>query len=331
MSYQNIFITGSTGVVGKPLLRKIVENNHNVYGLSRSKHHNELFNNLNVTKIEGDILSDNLKEKLLNKNIDAIFHVAGVNQMCSKNPDYMFNANIEGTKNILNLGNQLGIKKFIYTSSAVTLGEKLGTEGNEESKHRGYFLSKYEESKFLAEEEAFRFKKEFDFVSVNPSSVQGPGRVSGTAKLLISTLSKKYPPLIKNHLSVVDIDDCTHGHYNALLHGRSNERYVLNSFQSTSEELIKVLKNLSTWNGSPVYIPKLGLKVIAPIGDLYKVFSNSPPVLCTESARVLTHGHQYNGSKAKDELQIPYTNLEAFIKKTVNWLIDNQYIHLSKI
>ena len=236
MSYQNIFITGSTGVVGKPLLRKIVENNHNVYGLSRSEHHNELFNNLNVTKIEGDILSDNLEEKLLNKNIDAIFHVAGVNQMCSKNPDYMFNANIEGTKNILNLGNQLGIKKFIYTSSAVTLGEKLGTEGNEESKHRGYFLSKYEESKFLAEEEAFRFKKEFDFVSVNPSSVQGPGRVSGTAKLLISTLSKKYPPLIKNHLSVVDIDDCTHGHYNALIHGRNNERYVLNSFQSTSEE-----------------------------------------------------------------------------------------------
>ena len=81
MSYQNIFITGSTGVVGKPLLRKIVENNHNVYGLSRSKHHNELFNNLNVTKIEGDILSDNLEEKLSNKNIDAIFHVAGVNQM----------------------------------------------------------------------------------------------------------------------------------------------------------------------------------------------------------------------------------------------------------
>ena len=130
---------------------------------------------------------------------------------------------------------------------------------------------------------------------------------------------------------MVDIDDCTHGHYNALLHGRSNERYVLNSFQSTSEELIKVLKNLSTWNGNPVYIPKLGLKVIAPIGDLYKVFSNSPPILCSESARVLTHGHQYNGSKAKDELQIPYTNLEAFIKKTVNWLIDNQYIHLSKI
>ena len=41
MNYQNIFITGSTGVVGKPLLKKIVENGHNVYALSRSDLHNE--------------------------------------------------------------------------------------------------------------------------------------------------------------------------------------------------------------------------------------------------------------------------------------------------
>ena len=95
--------------------------------------------------------------------------------------------------------------------------------------------------------------------------------------------------------------------------------------------MIKVLKNLSNWDGNPIYVPKLGLKAIAPIGDLYKVFSNSAPFLCSESARVLTHGHQYNGSKAQEELNISYTNLEEFIKKTVNWLIDNQHIHLSKI
>ena len=47
------------------------------------------------------------------------------------------------------------------------------------------------------------FNKEFEFVSINPSSVQGPGRISGTAKLLISTLNKKFPPLIKSSVSVV--------------------------------------------------------------------------------------------------------------------------------
>ena len=331
MKYNNIFITGSTGVVGKPVLRKIVDQGHSIFALSRSKKNDHLFTDLGVKKIEGDLFTESLYDDLSDCNIDAIFHIAGVNKMCSKNPIGMFKANIEGTKEMLQLGNRLKIKKFIYTSSAVTLGEKLGTLGNEMSDHRGYFLSKYEESKYLAEKEAFDYDKDFEFVSVNPSSVQGPGRVSGTAKLLISTLNKMYPPLIKNNISIVDIDDCTDGHYQALLNGEDNQRYVLNSFQTTSEELISKLKSISEWSGRPMYIPKLGLKIIAPLGDLYKLVSNSTPLICSESARVLTHGHIYDGSKARDKLNISYINLEMFMKKTINWLIDESYINLKKI
>ena len=331
MKYNNIFITGSTGVVGKPLLRKIVDQGHNVFALSRSNNNDHLFSDLGVKKIEGDLFTKSLYDDLSDCNLDAIFHIAGVNKMCSKNPDGMFKANIEGTKAMLQLSNRLKIKKFIYTSSAVTLGEKLGTLGNEQSNHRGYFLSNYEESKYLAEKEAFAYDKDFEFVSVNPSSVQGPGRVSGTAKLLISTLNKSYPPLIKNNISIVDIDDCTDGHYQALLNGEDNQRYVLNSFQTTSEELLSKLKSLSEWSGIPMYIPKLGLKIIAPLGDLYKLLSNSTPLICSESARVLTHGHIYDGSKAGDKLNINYIDLDMFIEKTINWLIDENYINLKKI
>ncbi len=331
MKYHNIFITGSTGVVGKPLLRKIVDQGHNVFALSRSQNNDNFFSDLGVKKIEGDLFTEAIYDELSDCNIDAIFHIAGVNKMCSKNPEGMFKANIEGTKEMLQLGNRLKIKKFIYTSSAVTLGEEIGTVGNELSDHRGYFLSKYEESKFLAEKEAFDYDKGFEFVSVNPSSVQGPGRVSGTAKLLISTLNKTYPPLIRNNISIVDIDDCTDGHYQALLNGKDNQRYVLNSFQTTSEELLSKLKSLSEWSGRPIYIPKLGLKIIAPLGDLYKSASNSTPLICSESARVLTHGHIYDGSKAGDNLNLSYIDLETFMKKTINWLIDESYVNLKKI
>ena len=326
MKYNNIFITGATGVVGKPLLQKIIDQGHNVFALSRSKKNDRWFSDLGVTKIEGDLFTESIYDDISDCDIEAIFHIAGVNKMCSKNPQGMFKANIEGTKEMLQLGNRLKIKKFIYTSSAVTLGEELGTIGNELSSHRGYFLSKYEESKYLAEQEAFDYDKDFEFVSVNPSSVQGPGRVSGTAKLLISTLNKKYPPLIKNN-----IDDCTDGHYQALVNGEANQRYVLNSFQTTSEELLSKLKSLSEWSGRPMYLPKSVLKIIAPLGDLYKLVSSSSPLICSESARVLTHGHIYDGSKAGDKLNLSYINLEMFMKKTINWLIDESYVKLKKI
>ena len=52
MKYNNIFITGSTGVVGKPLLRKIVDQGHNVFALSRSRDNDRLFSDLGVRRLK---------------------------------------------------------------------------------------------------------------------------------------------------------------------------------------------------------------------------------------------------------------------------------------
>ena len=320
MKYKNIFLTGSTGILGKPLLKKLVNEGHTVYALSRNKIHDDFLNSNNAKVINGDLISDEIYEQLREKSIEAIFHVAGVNKKCQKDPSSMFRTNIEGTKQMLELGNRLNIEKFVYTSSAVTLGEQKGSIGNENSIHRGTFLSDYEESKYLAEEVAFAFNKEFEFVSINPSSVQGPGRISGTAKLLISTLNKKFPPLIKSSVSVVDIDDCTEGHYLGLIKGRNNERYVLNSFRLDVDTLIENLRSITSWNGSPIYISKQLLVGLGPLFDIFGKFTSLGGVICGETIRVLTHGHLYDGQKAQKELGLNYTPIEDFISKTIAWL-----------
>ena len=320
MKYKNIFLTGSTGILGKPLLKKLVNEGHTVYALSRNKIHNDFLNSNKAKVINGDLISDEIYEQLREKSIEAIFHVAGVNKKCQKDPSSMFRTNIEGTKQMLELGNRLNIEKFVYTSSAVTLGEQKGSIGNENSIHRGTFLSDYEESKYLAEEVAFAYNKEFEFVSINPSSVQGPGRISGTAKLLISTLNKKFPPLIKSSVSVVDIDDCTEGHYLGLIKGRNNERYVLNSFRLDVATLIQNLRSITSWNGSPIYISKQLLVGLGPLFDIFGKFTSLGGVICGETIRVLTHGHLYDGQKAQKELGLNYTPIEDFISKTIAWL-----------
>ena len=204
MSYQNIFITGSTGVVGKPLLRKIVENNHNVYGLSRSKHHNELFNNLNVTKIEGDILSDNLEEKLSNKNIDAIFHVAGVNQMCSKNPDYMFKSNIEGTWNLLEICRNKKIPIVIASSDkAYGVSDKLPYK--EDFELKGEFP--YEVSKSVTDLLSNTYKKTYNqnLVTLRCGNIYGGGDLNWERLIpgVIKWLLENKTPVLRSDGSYV--------------------------------------------------------------------------------------------------------------------------------
>jgi nucleoside-diphosphate-sugar epimerase len=84
MNYKNVFITGATGVVGKPLLQKLIKNNHNIYALTRSEETKKDLIELGVSPIQGDLFDTSLLQQLEDLNIDAIFHVAGMNKMCAK-------------------------------------------------------------------------------------------------------------------------------------------------------------------------------------------------------------------------------------------------------
>ena len=51
-----------------------------------------------------------------------------------------------------------------------------------------------------------------DVVAVNPSSVQGPGRATGSARLLLDVVNGRLPVVVRTTISIVDIADCTAGH-----------------------------------------------------------------------------------------------------------------------
>ena len=47
---------------------------------------------------------------------------------------------------------------------------------------------------------------------VNPSSVQGPGRASGTGRFLLAFLDGRLKVFVNTYVSMVDIADCVEGH-----------------------------------------------------------------------------------------------------------------------
>ena len=108
---------------------------------------------------------------------DTVFHVAGVNAMCLRDPNAMLRTNVDGSASVVQAAARAGVARVVFTSSAATIGEPRGVVGTEDTPHRGTFLSAYERSKFLAERRVLELGAELgvDVVCVNPSSVQGPG------------------------------------------------------------------------------------------------------------------------------------------------------------
>jgi len=311
-------VTGGSGVVGRALVRDLVGEEHEVLALARSRESAADLESLGASPLEGDVL-DPPTLRQITEGQDWVFHVAGINEMCSPDPDLMDLVNIQGTRNVLDACRSAGVGRMIHTSSAAAIGEAHGTVGTEDSPHRGSYLSRYERSKHLSEQLVFEEAGDLDVVVVNPSSVQGPGRSSGTGKLILDLLNGRLPFLIDTIVSIVDIDDCASGHVLAAERGVGRQRYLLNGSSSSISELLNRFNEITGRNLAPRFLPGWVASAGAtPIEFAARVTKRRPPV-CREMVRVLRAGHIYDGSRATRELGLGYTPLETTISRTVDW------------
>ena len=129
--------------------------------------------------------------------------------------------------------------------------------GNEHSVHRGTYLSVYERSKHEGEIAAFAAARRagVELVSINPSSVQGPGRAGGTGRIMIAYLNGRLRAFVDTPISIVDIADCVEGHVLGAERGVPGERYVLNGVTMTSREALEIVSELSGVRHSVRFLP----------------------------------------------------------------------------
>lgn len=316
---MKVAVTGGSGVVGSAVVRHLVRAGHDVYALSRSTTAGAHLADLGATLVHGDVL-DFASVQTLVDGSEWVFHVAGVNEMCSRDPDRMWRVNVEGTRLVVNASREAGVSRLVHTSSAVTIGEQHGQTGTETTGHRGHYLSNYERSKVEAERLAFTEARGLEVVSVNPSSVQGPGRDTGTGRLVLDAARGRLPFIIDTVISIVDIDDCARGHLLAAERGEAGERYILSGETLSMTEALGLLSEVVGRELPRRTIGGRTLRVLAAVIETaYRLTTQVPP-LCREAVRVMEHGHRYDGSRAERELGLVYTQIEDTLRRTVDWL-----------
>jgi dihydroflavonol-4-reductase len=314
----SVLVTGGSGVVGRAVVTHLVEAGRPARALARSDEAQAVVASLGATPVVGDILDYPSLLRAMH-GTDIVYHVAGVNDMCLRDPAPMYRANVDGTRNVVRAAVAAGVSRVVHTSSAVTLGEGHGMVGTERTQHRGSFLSHYERSKYLAEQVAFAESGRVDVVAVNPSSVQGPGRATGTGRLLLDLLNGRLPVMIEARLSIVDIDDCAAGHLLAAERGVSGERYVLSGFMTTTRRAVLLLEEIVGRRLRTRFLPgSLVAGAASVVGPVSRLLRRAYPV-CAESIRVMRFGHTYDGSRATRDLGLEYRSAEDTIRRTVEW------------
>lgn len=324
-----VLVTGGSGFVGGAILARLVADGRSVRALVRSSDSAETVGALGADPVFGDILDPASLAPAM-QGCDTVYHAAGVNTFCVRDPTPMFTANVTGSENVMRAAAAAGVGRVVYTSSAAVLGEATGVVADEAAKHRGSFLSHYEHSKHDAERAVLRLAAELAVptVCVNPSSVQGPGRTRGTAKILIDYLNGRLRMVVDSRMSLVDVDDCVEGHLRAETRGVPGERYILSGAVITVRETLDLLARVGGVAHPTRRLPPVLARAAGSALETVARIKGGRPPLCREMIRTILHGHAYDGSRATRDLGLVYTPVDESIRKTVAWYVEQGLVTL---
>jgi len=307
-------------VIGSALVTRLLERGDEVVGLARSDASAASLSARGIEVVRGEGYDeDDLTRGM--EGCATAYNVAGINALCVDDPRPMERMNVFGAVAAVRAAARAGVARLVHTSSAATIGEPPGVVGTERTPHRGWYLSTYERTKTEGERAALAASREVgqNLVLVNPSSVQGPGRASGTGRILLAFLDGRLRFFVPTCVSLVDIDDCVAGHLLAAERGVAGERYLLNGMTLEIGDALALAAEVAGVERKPRLLPRRVATVAASVVERgFKLAGRRPPV-CREMVRTLLHGHRYDGSRAERDLGVRYTDPRETIRKTVDW------------
>jgi dihydroflavonol-4-reductase len=318
------FVTGGSGFVGGAIIQRLAADGREVRALVRSDAAASTVSALGASPVRGDLGDpDQLAGAM--RGCDAVYHVAGSNRTCPRGLAELYAVNVDGAVAVVRGAARAGVSRVVHTSSSATIGESAGEVGREDSTHSGTFLSHYARSKFLGERAVLALGADLgiDVVSVNPSSVQGPGRETGSARLLINVARSRTAVLIRSWFSVVDVDDCAMAHTAAEEHGEPGRRYLVSGASLTMDDALALVRAATGRPDRVVWVPRLAARMAQPIAAGAARLSRGPEAsICPALIRTLLHGHRYDASRSARELGVTYRPVRETLERALAWYLD---------
>ncbi|MCA9240081.1 MAG: NAD-dependent epimerase/dehydratase family protein [Planctomycetales bacterium] len=141
-------VTGAGGFLGRYIVEQLVARGDSVRGLARSSYPD--LEALGVEMHAGDLADRAAVDRAVD-GVDCVMHVGGKVGVWGRWFDY-FQANVQGTLNLLGACQELGVERFVFTSSpSVTFDGADQENVDERAPYPTRWLAHYPHSKAIAE------------------------------------------------------------------------------------------------------------------------------------------------------------------------------------
>ncbi|MGA9063256.1 MAG: hopanoid-associated sugar epimerase [Terracidiphilus sp.] len=327
---MKIFVTGATGFIGHHVARALAGEGAGLRLLVRKTSNLSNLEGIKGETIVGDLAAlEGLKSAI--GGCDAVVHVAADYRLWIPDPAAMYRANVDGTRELLRIARESGVKRFVYTSSVATM--HFRTDGiviNEDTPvSLADMVGHYKRSKFMAEQEAIAAAQDGQQVVIlNPTTPIGPNdrKPTPTGRIFVDFLNGRFPAYVDTGLNLVDVAEVARAHVLALTKGAPGRRYILGGENLT---LKQILDKMSAITG----IPSPTVKIPFGVAVTYAFFEEwitgrirgKEPRATLEEVRMGRKKMFASSARAQQELGFRIVPVYPAMRAAIDWFRAHGY------
>lgn len=322
-------VIGANGYLGSHVTRRLVADGQDVRVMVREGANTIGIDDLTVTRFVGDIWDDDVLREAMT-GCDVVYYCVVDTRGWLRDPAPLFRTNVEGTRNVLNIAVEpavaAGLRKFVFTSSYVTVGRRRGRVATEADVIADRGLTPYVRSRVQAENLVLEYARTrgLPAVAMCVSTTYGAGDWGRTphGAIIAGVAFGKLPFVLDGiELEAVGVDDAAHALLLAAEKGRVGERYLISEKMISNADVVRIAAEAAGVPAPSKTIPLPLSYAMAALGSLKGRLKGTDERLSLDSLRLMRAEAPVDCGKAKRELGWQPSPVEESIREAAKFWV----------
>ncbi|AQT78099.1 NAD-dependent dehydratase [Mycolicibacterium litorale] len=322
-------VIGANGFLGSHVTRQLVGDGHQVRVMVRDGANTIAIDDLDVERFVGDIWDNDVLRAAM-AGVDDVYYCVVDTRGWLSDPAPLFHTNVEGTRNVLEVAravqNDGDLRRFIFTSSYVTVERRRGTTTSETHIIKDKGLTPYVRSRVQAEELVLRYAREHGLpaIAMCVSTTYGSGDWGRTphGAIIAGAAFGKLPFVMGGiELEAVGVDDAARAMILAAEHGRVGERYLISEKMISNAEVARIAAAEAGVPPPAKTIPLPLAYALAALGTAKARLTKTDEKLSLGSLRLMRAEGPLDHSKAVRELGWQPRPVEESIREAARFWV----------
>lgn len=324
MTNSIALVIGANGFLGSHVVRQLLAAGQATRVMVRRGSDTSNLEGLNVEYCYGDIF-DQATVKRAMQDCNVVYYCVVDTRAWLRDPAPLFRTNVEGLQSVLDIAVDAQLKRFVFTSSIVTIARSLDKPATEDMPFNWAALGGgYVQSRVEAENLLFKYVRDkgLPAVAMCVSNTYGPDDHQPTPHgSLVATAAKGKLPFTVAGIKteVVGVKDAARALILAAEKGRNGERYIISEKFVDMTDIYKAAAASTGAKKPLLQIPRWLIYGLGAVGNVIAALTGKDLLLTTHSVRMMHIMTAMNHSKAERELNWHPAPIEESIAEAAHF------------